>query len=73
MPQDPGRPIGHRLQLTLIQAIVDRVNDGKNNEEISRDLGVTAKTVRKYRLNMNAYGEPIRPRYVRRGRPSLLK
>jgi transposase len=73
MPRDPGRPTGHRLQPSLIQAIVDRVHDGRNNKEISRDLGVTAKTVRKYRLNMNAFSGPIAPRCVRIGRPPLLK
>ncbi|KAF9728512.1 hypothetical protein PMIN01_13340 [Paraphaeosphaeria minitans] len=73
MPQDPGRPTGYRIQPSLIQAIVDRVNDGKNNEEIHRELGVDPKTVRKYRLNLKAFGEPIGPRYVRRGRPPVLK
>ena len=73
MPQDPGRPTGYRLQPSLIQAIVDRVNDGKNNEEIHRDLGVDPKTVRKYRLRMRAFGDAIGPRYVRLERPPLLR
>jgi transposase len=73
MPKDPGRPSGHRLQPSLIQSIVDHVREGQNDCQIGRSVGVDPSTVRKYRLNVEYFGEPYAPRCVRIGRPPLLR
>ena len=73
MPIDTGRYTGYKLQGSMVQAIVERIEAGQKNHEIHDSLRVDPKTVWKYRLDLEAFDQPYPPRCIKIGRPPLLR
>jgi hypothetical protein len=64
---------GHRLQPTVLEAVVDRIAARESDRAISRATGASRTTITKLRLSLEYWGVPYPPRCVRLGRPSTLR
>jgi transposase len=70
-----SRPVdynGRKLAHSTLRAVIDRIEHGASDKAIQRQTGVAAHTSRKYRRNLEAWGQPHAPRCVDLGRPSTL-
>jgi transposase len=62
-----GRGSGRRLQPTVLQAVIDRIEAGQNNTQIQNETGVWRKTTARIRLSLEYWNQPYPPPCVRRG------
>jgi len=70
-----SRPVdynGRKLAHSTLRAVIDRIEHGKSDKAIQRQTGVVANTTRKFRRNLEAWGQPHAPKCVNLGRPSTL-
>ncbi|KAK7177578.1 hypothetical protein PSPO01_16369 [Paraphaeosphaeria sporulosa] len=72
MPHPSGRPTGHRVQASVLQAVLEKLRAGHSKCSIQRTTGVACSTTRRIKLSMEYFGQPYGPPGVRIGRPPIL-
>ena len=71
-----SRPVdynGRKLAPSTLCAVIDRIKAGVLDKAIHRQTGVVERSTRKYRRNLEAWGQPHAPKCVNLGRPSTLQ
>jgi hypothetical protein len=64
---------GHRLQPSVLQALIDYLAAGENNSEVSQNTGITCSTIAKIQLSLEYWGVAYSLRCVHFGRPRSLR
>ncbi|KAF3037907.1 hypothetical protein E8E12_000056, partial [Didymella heteroderae] len=59
-----SRPVdynGRKLAPSTLRAVVDRIEHGVSNKAIHRQTGVVVKSTKKFRRNLEVWGQPHAP------------
>ena len=64
--------MGRKLAPEVVHRIKVRLEAGEAVPAIAKAIGVHHKTIYKFQLNIDLYGEPYAPNSIIQGRPKLL-